>query len=113
MSIVAGVFMLVAVGLQFAVLGALIRINTQLIFVVMTMEEQNAKKRMASLFVILENFVVDASIYRKVGDKVAAAGNEIKRLVLVATSVSEEMRTTYDDARSMQRIANLKQKTLF
>jgi len=113
MSIVAGVFMLIAVGLQFAVIAALIRINTQLIFVVMSMEEQNAKKRMASLFVILENFVVDASIYRKVGDKVSAASNEIKRLVLVATSVSEDMRTTYDDARSLQRIANLKQKTLF
>lgn len=113
MTIVAGVFLLIAVGLQFAVIGSLIRINTQLIFVVMTMEEQNAKKRMASLFVILENFVVDASVYKKVGDKISVAGNEVKRLVLVATSVAEDMRSTYDDARSMQRIMSIKQKTLF
>lgn len=105
--------MLIAVALQFAVLAALIRVHTQLTFLVMAMDEQSAKKRMASLFVILENFVVDASIYRKVSDKVSIAGNEVKRLSLIATSIAEDMRSTYDDARSMQRIMNLKQKSLF
>jgi hypothetical protein len=113
MSFVAGVFLLIAVGLQFAVLAALIRVNTQLIFLIMTIEEQDSRKRMAALFVTLENFVVDASLYKKVSDKISVASNEIKRLGLIATSLAEDMRTTYDDARSMQRIMNIKQKTLF
>jgi TctA family transporter len=113
MSFVAGVFLLIAVGLQFAVLAALIRVNTQLIFLIMTIEEQGSRKRMAALFVTLENFVVDASLYKKVSDKISVASNEIKRLGLIATSLAEDMRTTYDDARSMQRIMNIKQKTLF
>jgi hypothetical protein len=48
-----------------------------------------------------------------VSDKISVASNEIKRLGLIATSLAEDMRTTYDDARSMQRIMNIKQKTLF